>query len=146
MATEKEEDCVRKIKFRAWIKESEKMVQVAAIALQKNSFGTKKYAIGVGPHLYDMDNNCYRLEDCILIQYTGLKNKNGIEIYEGDVIKTDNILWLVEPIPSLESDEQYWGICVSPWGNGKCYLIEQCHLDGEVIGDIYRNPELLQEV
>ena len=66
-----------------------------------------------------------------LMQFTGLKDKNGKEIYEGDIVKYYNA--------SVKSVE---------WYQGGFYLSGVSHNpidenDVEVIGNIYENPELL---
>lgn len=76
--------------------------------------------------------------------WIGLTNKSGQKIYEGDILKVKDTLWLVEPIGSLERDGQYYGLCVSVNGNGDNYFIDQSILAGEVIGNIFENPELLK--
>ena len=81
--------------------------------------------------------------DEYLTQYIGLKDRDGREIYEGDIIKTKETTWLVEPIGSLEKDERYYGLCVSVNGGGENYFIDQSILAGEVIGNIYETPKLL---
>lgn len=78
------------------------------------------------------------------LQYIGLKDKNSKEIYEGDIIQVQSQTWLVEPIGSVERDGFNYGLCVSSNGNGENYFIDKSILAGEVIGNIYENPELLE--
>jgi len=77
----------------------------------------------------------------ILMQYTGLKDKNGVEIYEGDIISHHN-----ETISMFEKVEvKYWeGAFVA----GRCTAndaLVNYNVPSyvEVIGNIYQNPELL---
>ena len=82
------------------------------------------------------------LEDCELLQYTGLKDKRGKEIYEGDILKCP------QPLDDnlFEVGHVYW--CSDSAG----YYVEtnlsndelSAFTDGEVIGNIYENPELLK--
>ena len=72
-------------------------------------------------------------------QYTGLKDKNGREIYEGDVLKNDyGDIWVV-----------VWngtGFMLELNGESKnIYSANEYYFSGcEVIGNIYENPELLE--
>lgn len=84
-----------------------------------------------------------------LMQYTGLKDKNGVEIYEGDILRTKNY---------GSHPPQIWEVVWSPnntyftgFGykarNGIINSLSQAFTvtrDMEVIGNIYENPELLE--
>ena len=126
----------REIKFRAWDKIQEKMLygvgmwgtgeiippfddiaelnNKTAPRFMESTFGKKK------------DREKWKKE---LMQYTGLKDKNGKEIYEGDIYKYN------EEIDVFESIEDFY------YNELIQYRVEE----GEVIGNIYENKDLLNE-
>jgi len=84
------------------------------------------------------------LENHIVTFETGLKDKNGKEIYEGDIIQTHELLWTVEDIGCQDMDENSYGMCVTSTTSYKTYFIDESILSGKVIGNVYENEELLK--
>lgn len=110
----------REIKFRAWDKNSNEWFVPMFIRRQwyKDLY---QYAEGV-------------VLDCPIVQFTGLKDKNGREIYEGDVVRCFDTAG--EKVYDRVVD--FYGFRGEIWGeeqNGRTKV--------EIIGDIYENPELI---
>ena len=109
---------MRTIKFRCWDKDFLEMSD-------KVSFSGRvgQYPI-INDGIKDLQNN-----GSVLMQFTGLKDSKGVEIYEGDVLKhsqgVDKVWW----------DKDRWSL--GEWTPGE---IDESM---EVIGNIYSNPELI---
>ena len=127
----------REIKFRAW---NGKWMSDA-------SYGDWISFDGVPYTEADRKYNTPNIEiekakDYVLMQFTGLLDKNGKEIYEGDVVKSGYFARLAEVVFVKG------GFFIKRNPSGEYTLLEWFNKKGlgsEVIGNIYENPELLKE-
>lgn len=135
---------MRVVKFRAWDKEIEKIYPVLKIDFVEE--WVSMYSKITGRH-YNWLNNL------VLMQYTGLEDKNGVEIYEGDILelranpfnKKRDLFQVVFKDGGFRDEwNNYIGQYLPPdirnKQGGRVRLNEAC----EVIGNIYENPKLLQ--
>jgi uncharacterized phage protein (TIGR01671 family) len=135
---------MREIKFRAWDKEDKTMENVLYI-----NFDIMEVSLGSGIDLDDEDTmygdvspspaiNYVKFDDIELMQYTGLKDKNGEEIYEGDIVhdSTCDLTWAV----TWNEESGGYG---EPAKYPKNFLYKSLEKYFEVLGNIYENPELL---
>jgi len=76
--------------------------------------------------------------ELVVMQYIGLKDKNGVDIYEGDIFQDEEDL----SYDFVEWDSSYGGFTTHHWW-GPVELAERSGYK-EVIGNIHENPELLE--
>lgn len=126
-------------KFRAWLKEEKRMTDVREITFFNDEV-----------QMISDVTDFYNWGEFNLMQFTGLKDKNGKEIYEGDIVKYKyGVNTFTEVVTynkylagfGLVDDDGYGGT-VFPFGE----LAEDVDFSSlEVVGNIYENPEFLEE-
>jgi uncharacterized phage protein (TIGR01671 family) len=118
---------MKEIKFRAWDIKNKKMIKSYAHVSKAGQFYTAWTS-------NDSDR------EYIPMQSTGLKDKNGVDIYEGDIVRiSENHIEVVKWV-----DESNWMADKCPvngWVNHESIY----KFKPEVIGNIYENPELLDK-
>ncbi|MED1790314.1 YopX family protein [Brevibacillus laterosporus] len=138
---------MREIKFRAWDKKRKEIFPVHELGFDKIS-NLIQTVIGYDDHDSDgwtrhggHDNryaNGVRFE---MMQYTGLKDRNGKEIYEGDIFKE----WQGN-IRMVTWKDFFWVFELSEKQRKELgHRYEDFHNVGEVIGNIYEHPHLLNQ-
>lgn len=77
--------------------------------------------------------------DCEIMQFTGKKDKNGKEIYEGDILKADK--WSFNWIVQFDKLKARFNCIINKEGSNNDFIPEN-HV--EIIGNIYENENLLK--
>jgi len=131
---------MREIKFRAWIGTHKLMFQVREMIIPDglNEAGMQEIA---ATDNYSIVRPMHYIQP-ILMQYTGLHDKNGKEIYEGDILvpyETGNKHTVIFELGAFAlSRHDGWRQLINHASDNNGIILE------EVIGNIYENPELLK--
>lgn len=151
----------RPIEFRAW--DTKNKCWIADGEIMDLGYSVKA-------NCFMFDNDAYDLgKDIELVQYTGLKDKNGKKIFEGDIITSCSFNYLysngtVDRKTSIEHNlqmgvvewvqyncsfmgmrRQFKGRLTDQWNNSFEMRPADERYETEVIGNIYENPELLKD-
>ncbi|HES9641427.1 YopX family protein [Streptococcus pneumoniae] len=140
-------------RYRAWIKTEKRMFfsdDILAIDYENEEIVTQQIYFENGlPD--DRDIYCYNPDEIELMQSTGLKDKNGKEIFEGDIVRTTRFLGRADEIGGFyEYEKDYVGVVKVLEGSwvidtGSVAVRLWSEIDeSEVLGNIYENPELLE--
>lgn len=121
-------------RFRAWHKTREELGEVERIRFDDEGNVSTVLVIGksFGANIY--------IDKIELMQSTGLKDKNGQEIFEGDILGTKD--GLLNGVVEYRSDLGMWTNSLIKYNNFE----RLCNVatSREIIGNIYENPELLE--
>ncbi|EGQ1195558.1 YopX family protein [Enterococcus faecalis] len=132
-------------KFRAWDKNTNDMVDVKTIDLEKDG------SIGC---IVDYNGINLDMTECVIMQSTGLKDKNGVEIFEGDILKIievtnegiseyiTDVIWEDCSFVFKSEGVDYYDSFLGAFSGdpNKTYPLFELL----VIGNVWDNPELLE--
>lgn len=123
-------------KYRVWDKELQTMLDVSLINFKKG--------VLVGEHWEFGETNFMSFDEIVLMQSTGLFDKNGKEIFEGDIVDYKGRKAIIKWHGSYASFI-YRFIDKPKERKAEWSPLYLAHLHVEIIGNIYENPELLEE-
>ena len=124
---------MREIKYRMWNKKEKKMYQVGVLDFDYNQVYMTGYL--------NYTKSSYLYEDIELMQITGLHDKNGKEIYEGDIVDVTRPCIYETGTIIFKNGCFFIKVKETLLALWEC---EQNNYELEVIGNIYENPDLLK--
>lgn len=127
---------MREIKFKAWDKDLKRWTN---------------YSIDDDlPMFYDKHGECWEIDQegkrFILCQYTGVKNFNEKEIYEGDIVRAVGFSKWIGFAKYSEKNQAFVFECADKEYRGNIVFMSQFDQGFKILGNIYENPGLLEEM
>ena len=146
----------RQIRFRVWDKKKKVIIDLQNknyILNTEDGWHVLKYMTALDGYSPDDYYPFYDESNSVLMQFTGLHDKNGKEIWEGDILydKYSNLVNQLKRTECLSREEfkkveVFWDIGMGRWGVGNKIGVSSLEFvieDSEVIGNVWKNPELM---
>lgn len=128
---------MREFKMKAWLKKEKKMVAIIGI-----DFNYEYIRYTEDSNLFNENYKTAEFKDIELLQFTGLKDNGGQELYEADVIKFNDG---IDDIYGLISYDDEDGAYRVSYENITEHLSER-EGDFEIVGNIFENPDLHEQL
>ena len=128
---------MKEFKMKAWLKKKKKMVAIIGI-----DFNYEYIRYTEDDNLFNSDYKTAEFKDIELLQFSGVKDKAGQELYEADVIKFNDG---IDDIYGLISYDDEDGAYRVSYENITEHLLVR-EGDFEIVGNIFENPDLHEQL
>ena len=128
---------MKEFKMKAWLKKEKKMVAIIGI-----DFNYEYIRYTEDDNLFNSDYKTAEFKDIELLQFSGVKDNGGQELYEADVIKFNDG---IDDIYGLISYDDEDGTYRVSYENITEHLSER-EGDFEIVGNIFENPDLHEQL
>ena len=128
---------MKELKIKAWLKKEKKMVSIIGI-----DFNYEYIRYTEDDNLFNSDYKVAEFKDIELLQFTGLKDNGGQELYEADVIKFNDGIDDIYGLISYDDEDATYRVS---YENITEHLSD-LEGDFEIVGNIFENPKLHEQL